>query len=62
MLLRNDVELDTNLGLGTENPSNPIRSFQNGSKFKALGDLFFMSQLCMIVFLTIEFVSHVKLF
>ena len=62
MLEYEGIELDTNLGLGDKNPLNPIKTFNLGYRWKAVGDLMFMSSLCILVFLAIAFAQSVKLF
>ena len=62
MLEYQGIELDTNLGLGDNNPLNPIRTFNSGNRWKAVGDLMFMSSFCMSVVLAIAFAQNIKLF
>ena len=62
MLEYQGIELDTDLGLGDNNPLNPIRTFNSGQRWKAVGDLMYMSSFCILIFLAIAFAQTVKLF
>ena len=62
MLEYQGIELDTDLGLGDRNPLNTVKTFNSGNRWKAIGDLIFMSSFCVCVFLAIAFAQAVKLF